>query len=404
MPYRTTLLVTLLTLAPAWSQETADPADPTQALLDGLEGCDESLLGSYHYALVFQGAKNMGHMSYTVTRAEDARGGVYSMAGTTGMTIGGRSREGTTSTLLDARFALVEDLDEAVETQGGQSTRQRTQLTRAGDTLSFERQRVKLDENGEPSEDAKTITCSLEHPGPYHTEMASALLLVRVLDRSRPATYSLATVEWPKGSSDAPQGKPEPLTIEVGVPGEVDVRGETITATPITVSRPSDRHPVIYYVDAQGGLPAFGPKDTPILFVAVADADASRQNQGETEIPLGKGTQTPKEATLQFMAVLSRQDPWETLDDVIDWRAVLAQLNRKRPNTQGLSPKGMAELFRAEMEKRPAPMTPEQLAVFAERMVVEVDGDAATVVMPGRGKRLELTRKDGVWYITALPH
>ena len=404
MTYRTALLVTLLTLAPAWSQETPDPADPTQALLDGLEGCDESLLGSYHYALVFQGAKNMGRMNFTVARADDASGGVYSMEGTLGMSIGGRSREGTMSALLDARFAVLRDVDEGVETRDGKSIRKREQFSRTGNTLNFEATQQPLDAQGEPSGEAQTATCSLEHPRPYHTDMASATLLVRVLDRSRPATYSLSTVAWPSATSDAPAGDPKPLTVEVGAAREVDVCGETITATPITVSKGSDRNPMVYYVDAQGGLAAFGPKSAPILFVAVASEAASRQDQGQTEIPLGKGSPTPKEAALQFMAVLSKQEPWETLDEVVDWSAILAQMNREKPSTQGLSPKGMAELFRAEMEKRPAPMTPEQLAVFAERMVVEVDGDAATVVMPGRGKRLELTRKDGVWYITALPH
>lgn len=395
-------LSTLLLASVALAQAPEAPAAPdrTQEFLEAQQGRQDALLGTFHYALILQGSQNMGHASFVIEAAPEGSGATYKVASTLSMTFGPRKNEGQIDTLLDERFAVLEEVEDNHESaRGGGMVEKSSTVKREGDTWHFSAKRV------EPgAEQPLELTLDHEHAGDSHSDMASMLLMARAFDRAAPGTYRFETLEWPSPGDEA-QTEPTIKPLEVTVPAAATTISQNGAEHQVHAIRvASGEQVMLFYVDAQGRLLALEPEGTPIRFVLVTDAEAATQDQGETQVALGAGAKGPKDAVMLYFAVLAKQQPVAQLDTVMDWASIQAELGAEDENIRAMSPKAVADLLKEQFAKQPTAFPPEQLQLIESTLKVTENEAQDEALVTMEDLELKVVRKGEGWFLTSIPH
>jgi hypothetical protein len=378
------------------AQEAVAPPDKTAAFLESLQGLDKTLLGAYRFGLYLRGSKNMGSSSFVVARASEESGAVYEVTATIAMAFGPVKNIGDYVLLLNEKLGIVSKVFNKREQKGDQVETKVGTIRSDGDRWIRE-QVVKLgsDEKGTESE------ASLTYGGLNYWDLACVFLVARKLDRSVAGAWNLEGVTWPDG---AETGKVSRIAFSVtGATTTIDHRGRQVEVRTVQVVR-EGKDTTLMQLQADGTVLTLGPVGPPILFVAGTEEEA-KADIGDTGQAAGAGAETPKEAVMTYFRALAKTEPIERLDDVLDWDAIREEMAAEKPEAGALTSKIIADMIKEQLASRPAAFPPETLEVLEAGLVVEAEGDAATVGVATKPDKFKLVKgADGRWRITHFPH
>ncbi len=407
--------------APARAQEA--PAEDAKArasqLLEGLSGCDESLLGTRHYGFYFGGFKNVGHCTFTVERAPEGSGAVYKTTTTVSISFGPNRNDAHEEILLDEKLALVRGTYHEVEQEGDERVVTDKKITREGGEWV-----------GEVTVDGQATVHRLPVRGPNHWDLAAALLLVRKLDLSAPGAYQLEGVHFPSEveaadeegavepeddfgagegeGAEAEEAAAEPegpahklIVVTVATPQQVTHRGQQVEATEVKIER-EGQETTTFTVDADRQVLAFGPTGPPIRLIAGTAEEARRDLPAPTTSAVAQG---PLAAVTTYLRAIAKLEPVEALDGVLDWGAIKEEMGAENPAMRNLSDAMFGAVMKEQFQSQPAALTQEQLDLIVPLLKAEVQGDTATVRTPGVEHDAFRLRKVGDgWKIVHFPH
>ena len=121
------------------------------------------------------------------------------------------------------------------------------------------------------------------------------------------------------------------------------------------------------------------------------------------ELPKVEGVaDTPLAAVTVYLDVLTRNQPVEKLDAVMDWTAIKDDLGD--PDIAALPAASVAELLKSRTRQSP-PVDAEEVAALIPMLQVTEEGDTARITMPQQtDDGFTLKRVDGKWWIVHFPH
>lgn len=144
------------------------------------------------------------------------------------------------------------------------------------------------------------------------------------------------------------------------------------------------------------------PSVVRIVSIPLPTEEAEGANQALGE-PQPKGAATPRHALRLYLRVLSRIADVETLDRILDYPAIVADLKRRNPNTR-LTPAQLAASFRSELSEPPTRvLSRAEIEGLLRVAKVEGEGSVATLTLPG-ALEYRLRRGPEGWKIVYFPH
>lgn len=366
---------------PLAAQEPDEAAarERTKALLSGLTGADERLLGVTRFTLYAQKLK-LGEMVLTVERHADAAQGAYKVKLEATISAAGNRFENAEELVLGADLGARSGARRKSEQQGDTKKEERQTLTPVQGGWELGRS---TDAN--PEQKAK-----VELEGPNHCSLASLLLITRALDLTREGAYVVQATRWKEGA-DAPgvfkarlQVQPAARKVKRG-DAEVEVAAVKVLRegeSEMTVLLDAERRLVELLDDSKG-----------VRFVV---------GEGAPE-PSAPGSEEPLTPVVTYLRVLAKADPVEALDRVMDWDAIYTAMCAEDENVKGLTADQLAEILRQQFAQAEAGITVEQVEALKPALEVKLDGDAAEVLMPGAAP-FKLKKGETGWKITSFPH
>jgi len=371
-----TLCALSLLAAPAAAQGTVDD------LTAGLSGYDGALEGERWFG-VYMADQSIGRFHLTVSPAPGGSGATYRLEAAMEMSLGDFHQAERATSLLDAGWARVR-----TETEGERNGEPYAKtVSRAGDAWTRE-----VTRGGE------TTTRRLESSRPDYEPMTLAFLLSTLGDPPA-GVYAVPMSDWPEGG----EGEPELVVAEVTV-GALEpftFRGEEVRARHVRIVRGEEVS--ISTLAADGRLLEVRFEEgSPIRMLAAADraeADADLAGAGAA---VDGGAESPRAAVRVFMEVLAKTREVDDLDQVVDWAAVQVEMAAEDPGLEGLAPATVGSLFKDHFASEEAGLTQAQVDEVIPELVVEVDGDQATVGLADRDDPYRLVRRDGRWWITHM--
>jgi hypothetical protein len=113
----------------------------------------------------------------------------------------------------------------------------------------------------------------------------------------------------------------------------------------------------------------------------------------------------PMDPVRIYFEVLAATQPVDALDDAMDWEAIFEEMATEDPSTRVLGVEGLAQAFKDQFEAMGAVVSQADADMLLNMMTPEVDGDDATVLIPGQEDPFVLRRRDdGRWVMVHFPH
>jgi len=395
-------LAALLVAAPASAQDpgTGDPRERGKALVAGLER-DPTLLGAQHFGIVLGERKSIGTGTFVVEEAPEGSGAAYRVTSTLKMAVGPASFLLNAESLLDAQLALISSTSREEDTEGDAVEKTVKAMRRTPQGWVLER----------TVNDGETERRELPAAEPNHGDLPSMLLLSRVLDTSAEREYVLRGIHWDDGEEPVdggPAQAPEPSWQDVVIrstpPAPLSYRGAERQAARVVIEREGEE-PTTFAVTPERELLAWWTGDRPIRLIKAASAEEAKQDLpgpagGEDAAAAG-----PKQAVVRYFEVAAKVRPVDALDEVMDWKAVKEDLAKEDPSLNDVTPDLFGQLMKQQLSGSDAQITQEQVEMVAAMLQVKVDGERATVAVPGQDEDpFRLERRDGRWRILHFPH
>jgi len=367
---------------PLAAQEPDEAAarDRAKALLSGLTGADERLLGVTKFTLYAQKLK-LGEMVLTVERNTDATPAAYKVKLEATIAAGPNKFENVEELVLGADLGARSGTRRKSEQQGETKKEERQvltpiqggwELTRSTDASPEQKAEVKLD-------------------GPNHCSLASLLLITRQLDLTKEAAYVVQATRWKEGA-EAPAVFKARLSVQ---PAARKVkRGDAeVEVAAVKVLREGESEMTVL-LDAERLLVELLDDSKGVRFV-VGEAPPAAAPAPGSEDALG--------AVVTYLRVLAKAEPVEALDRIMDWEAIYTAMCAEDADVKNLSAAQLAEILRQQFAQAEAGITVEQVDALKPTLEVKLDGDAAEVLMPGAAP-FKLGKGEAGWKITYFPH
>lgn len=375
------LVFALAFALPGAAQEPDEAAarERAKALLSGLTGADERLLGVTKFTLYAQKLK-LGEMVLTVERNADAAQGAYKVKLEATIKAAGNEFENVEELVLGPDLGARSGTRRKSEQQGATKKEERQTLTpvqggwelmRSADANPEQRAEVKLE-------------------GPNHCSLASLLLITRELDLTKEAAYVVQATRWKEGA-EAPAVFKARLSVQ---PAARKVkRGDAeVEVTAVKVLREGESEMTIL-LDAERRWVELLDDSKGVRFV-VGDVPLA---------PPAPGSEDALAPVVTYLRVLAKAEPVEALDRVMDWDAIHAAMCVDDENVKNLTVAALAEVLRQQFAQAEAAITVEQLDALKPMLEAKLDGDAAEVLLPGAAP-FKLKKGETGWRITYFPH
>ena len=346
-----------------------------------------ALAGTYTFDVILQGKILMGSLTVEVGPAPKKKRAVYQVHSVMRMNLAGGSYDHEETALLDAKFATLSDAVHEEDTKPGDGILKITNLSAELKGKKWTYQRT----NPDGTREKFTTKAS----GPVYGDIINWFLVFRAIDRSNRGVYrfqalTLATPEGPLQIEES--------LVRFGAPEPFIHRDQEVGATVFSAKNNSDTESTLLAVDSDGRILAIWGDDVPVKLIA-CEGDECGQ-----ELKPAIGVDDPSAAIEVYLSVMAKTRAVSALDEVTDWEAVASEM--LSDEFQGvLTTEAFSSMFKAELAKNEASITPEQVAVVMALLEAVVEGDKATVTMPGReNDPFVLVRTMGTWKITHFPH
>ncbi|MCU0722779.1 MAG: hypothetical protein MUC63_04060 [Planctomycetes bacterium] len=368
----------------------------SKALLESLKGFDETLAGVQWFGAYVNGSKNIGKIRIEVTKAPEGAGAVYALRFDGSMQLGKMSNALKFEFLLDSALSV---LSQTTSEENSNLAFGKRTLTAKRTDAGWTAERVVGD---------KRVTYTCAYAGPEHGPEPVFLVLCRKLDLKTPGEYLLRGIRWPNGVGAGKAGdtvalgdeaSPE-IRLSVGAPEESEFRGKATKAVRVRVEK-GPRDVFFVRLDPEGRVLSMDTDDGGVSFVSGTEEEAGK------DIVTAKSQEEDavRAAVLTFFRVKYKQAGPETLDEVMDWKAVREDEAATNPAVKDLSDADYA----ADVKKRILEKAQEVPAAMLEQMAlgikVAIAGDTATAEGGGRrkGEPMPLKKVEGKWRLVKLP-
>jgi hypothetical protein len=363
-------------------------------LVAGLKDYDASLAGTYWLGIHLKGAKNIGKTKMVIEQAPAGSGAVYRVVTDLQVSMGPMNMKTYDDVLLDACCSTI-NREVVEEDQNGKKL---TSVKKTGDT-----------QVGKISKDGKSLTSKLQPAVLDYWEIPSQCLLLRKIPLDKPATYLLKGVDWPAPAEgaetadveqDLPADCVKNVRIIVPAASKVMHRGAEVQAYLVRIER-DGQDPDVFALDAQHRLLSVTPVKSPIVMVAGTEEEAGA-NLGPAA-PEAPGTAEAKEAMGVFLDVIAGVKEVDQLDTVMDWKAIREAMAEENEALAAFNDEGFAKLMKDQFKAPKNEAAKAQIAALKEMLEFKMDGDNATVTLPGQEKPYVLKKVDGKWKIVRIP-
>ena len=227
----------------------------------------------------------------------------------------------------------------------------------------------------------------------------SSLTPVLTVFAGTPGTYTLPGVMW---QNDEP--KEAELKLTISEASEYEHRGQKISAAKAVATGKGEA--ITLMISPKGDLLLLAPEGAPVRFVGGTKEECAKDLPGGKELSEAEGTATPMEAVTVYFHVLAGALPIESLDKVLDYKAVQAFMAEGDPNVAAMTPAMIADLLRTQFKKVIPALPKDQADLVLGMMSATIEGDTATAAIPGKEDSPFKLRKNaaGKWVITVFPH
>jgi hypothetical protein len=375
------LAVILLSLAtlPAHAAKRPQPPLPMAADVD-----PDSLVGITTYGAYFDTA-HLGELEVGVSSARGG-GAAWSVRIDLVMSMFGSVNTISEHSVLDASFATLSVTAGSEEVEQGEVVEAETsELRLKGRKWRFE----ELD-------GGVAGGATLPYEWPNHGELGNHLMLVRSMDL-QPATHHLHEVFEGEGDS-GPSLAYGPVTVEVAATAPFEHRGQELLTHQVTVT--DDSEAIVFAVTPDHTVLAFWPVNeaVPLRFVGGTEAEC-RSNLPGAESG-GADERAVREAVGTLIRSMAGLCGGDELDAVMDWAALAEVAAAARGTEEVMDAQAFAAEYKVEMVPGTPEITEQDAGFVLGLMVIEVDGDEASCMLPGGDSRgFLLHRRDGRWLI-----
>jgi hypothetical protein len=363
--------------------------NPFEAIQDTFE---KSLAGNYFFGL-YLGNTNIGQTYLTIEDAEGERdGAVYYLETVARMALAGRHFYLEHSSYIDATFSAIAGHRYSEETnEDGSISTTVEQLEQEDGNWVFLRM---LDDDMQ--EYSLPIT-----EGNY-PDLSGMFLLARKIPLDQKKTYRISWVYWPEDQTTDDYPRYRPLTIDVNnIPEAFNFRGEERTVFNIHMSQEGGED-YIFALDEDRNILAIWSEDIPVRYLAGTEEEATSDLPATvTEVTGGSG---PAETVQIYFEVLAKIREPDDLDIILDWDSVHAEMSADNEAVAAMSPEMVASLFKNQLENKGPAISGDMVDLLMGVVETTVDGDSATVAMPGEDDLFKLRKIESGWIIMHFPH
>ncbi|MCU0722078.1 MAG: hypothetical protein MUC63_00410 [Planctomycetes bacterium] len=386
----------LLLFPPAALAQGGDDGEAKEMgkqLVAGLKDFDAALAGTSWYGIHMAASpKNMGTAKMTVEKSAEA-GSVYKVTSEISMRMGPMTFKVLDVSFLDASGSLVRQ--DTTEDQGEE--KKVTTVKREGNKWT-----AKVVKGG------ATLTTRHEAAMTSHWELPSQFVLLRKLPLDKPCTYVLPGIDWPEADGEGEAEKALPAEnvkeLKITVPAAASKfqhRGTEVEAYEIKIER-TGKGADVFVVDAKHTLLAILPSDAPIRMYF------GTETQAAGDLPVSEADRAReggvREAVGVYLDVIAGVKEPSALDAVMDWKALRESMGKDSPEMGALNDEAFANLMKEQFKSNANPELKEQIGLLKDMLTVKVDGDSATVLMPGQDENpFHLKKVDGKWKIVRFP-
>lgn len=380
-------LIVALFAGSAYADEAKEAGAKLVADLSSAEG----LVGTTNLGFYF-GNKRIGQVAVVVEKNSEG----YKQSATMQFAFGPTKSKNTQVIQHDAKLGLVSSKEVKLENKGGAETTETITITREGGEY------VRTVVKGE----AKPFVTRFKTDQVCYDD---ALILVAQVAAKTPGKYAFEGIKWP--TEEAVAGGEAPvwrvLSLESREATEYTHRGKAVQAATVTGTKGEEgKESMQFRVAAKGAILLMAPKDAPVKMIAGTMEEIGKDLASETKVKdtkAGNGANsTPLGAVGVYFKVLSGEGKIDELDSVMDWVAIHAAASKTNPEVAGFDPQAFGELVKGQLKSTIPVLPPEQVKMILGMLSEKVEGDDATVNMPGN-KMIKLKKSDAGWKITELP-
>ncbi|MBL4849475.1 MAG: hypothetical protein JKY65_28430 [Planctomycetes bacterium] len=378
-------LAYLVLVGLAWGDEPVVAPPPALA---ALKEFDPALARTTTLGIYLR-RQRVGLLTSVVSRAPEESGAVYLEETTVSLELLGRaSYHQQVKVFMAADLSLIrKETVERGKLEAGPQVR-RTILEQKESAWV----RTNLQGEGEATRSAQRTPVKGPNYGPCLRAVAAKLA-------ATPGAYALPAILW-AGRQRKVTG-PATLTLTVSPAAEISHRGAKVKAVKVRLTGKGD--PLDLWLTPGGQLLVMSGKGIPYRFVAGTKDQVSR-DLPEPAAPPALGTKTPKEAIEVFLLALARVKPTDSLDGVVDFKAVLADVIKADPKAPKITAKELATLFKTRIERGGGPMTKALAKKQLAKLRVKIKGLSATARIPQHKEPFRLRKTTaGRWLIVAWP-
>ena len=361
-------------------------------LVAGIKDFDASLTGTYWFGIL-KGSKNIGKIKLVVAQAPAGEGTVYKTVSDLQMALGPITIKTYDEALLDACGSTISKETMEENPDGKKST----SVKKAGDAWV-----------GKVSKGGRSLTSKLQSAVLDHWEIPNQYFLLRKIPLDKPGTYLLKGIDWPSpgaGGEGQPADVDQALPVEcvkdirivVPAASKVTHRGVEVQAYLVRVER-TGKAAAVFTIDEQHRILAISPERAPFRMMAGTEAEAGADlGDISAEAAAAAG---PREAVFGFLDVIGGSKDKDSLDAVIDWKAVREALAKIDKEVAATSDADFPQWLKGKIKVVTNEAGKKQIELFKELLEFKVDGDTATASVPGQDQiPFHLKKVDGKWKI-----
>ena len=234
---------------------------------------------------------------------------------------------------------------------------------------------------------------SLKVTGPNYGHLQSQFLLMKILKLDKPAVYSLPAIQWPSAEEIVEADDPKApsmgkLTLKLDGKLVPDThRGKNKETYKIKVDEGDNF--TTWTLSPTNEIYSIESKGKPGALIS-GTADTFTDDLKKTK------ESSPAKAVKVYLEVLSKITDVEDLDKVMDWETVGKEFG-------GLDAEMAAEQFKSSLKKTDAAFPKTKIPWIMAMLETKIEGDTATITMPGATSFFTLRKTEKGWLITKFP-